>query len=128
MDFFTTRFANMRWSILTPYRAAHWDGANLTMAETPDKTDFPKEDELEPYWLKYYASTFNPARPKKSAMLNQMPMKYWKNMPETRLIPELLQNAESRAKKMIEQSQQNTSAADENNQLPMKKRKSNVIT
>lgn len=108
MDFFTTRFTNMAWSILTPYRAAHWDGQNLTMTDAPDKTEYPKEDELEPYWLKYYASTFNPARPKKSAMLNQMPMKYWKNMPETHLIPELLQKAESRAKDMIKKSRHNT--------------------
>ena len=28
--FFVRRFATMTWSILTPYRSAHWDGASVT--------------------------------------------------------------------------------------------------
>lgn len=104
LPFFQTRFKNMNWSILTPYRAAHWDGENMVLQDTPDPSLAPKDDEIERYWLKYYATTFNPARPKKTAMLSQMPKKYWKNMPETVLIPDLLRSAETRTRKMIRDS------------------------
>lgn len=103
--FFQTRFKNMVWSILTPYVGAHWNGETLTLSQNPDPSFVPKSDEIEKYWLKYYSSTFNPARPKKAAMLNQMPKKYWKNMPETILIPDLLRNSEARARKMIKDSE-----------------------
>ncbi len=56
---------------------------------------------VEKYWLGYYASIFNPVRPKKGAMLNQMPKKYWKNMPETILVKDLLRGADARVKKML---------------------------
>lgn len=108
LPFFTTRFKNMRWSILTPEQAAHYDGSRLTLEDNPDPAHRPTEDRLEKYWLRYYASTFNPARPKKSAMLREMPMKYWKNMPETALIPGLLQGADQRARDMIARSKTNT--------------------
>lgn len=91
----------MRWSILTPYRAAHWDKKSLTLQDNPDKSLWPDNDKVEEYWLTYYASIFNPARPKKKAMLSQMPKKYWKNMPETKLIGELLQTSDQRARDMI---------------------------
>lgn len=103
LPFFQTRFKNMTWSILTPYLAAYWDRQTLAFCKNPDSTIVPQEDEVEKYWLKYYASTFNPARPKKSAMLNQMPMKYWKNMPETVLIKDLLRHSEARTRKMIDE-------------------------
>jgi DNA polymerase len=102
LPFFQTRFRNMTWSILTPYLTAHWDRENLTLAENENPEHRPQKDRIEEYWLKYYATTFNPARPKKQAMLTQMPKKYWKNMPETVLIKEMLQTSEARAKKMIE--------------------------
>jgi uracil-DNA glycosylase len=102
LPFFQTRFKNMVWSILTPYLAAHWDRENLALQENPDPSCVPKEDAIEQYWLKYYASIFNPARPKKGAMLSQMPKKYWKNMPETALIQDLLRQSETRTRKMIE--------------------------
>lgn len=107
LPFFQTRFKNMNWSILTPYMTAHWDGHVLTCQGNPDKSVLPDNDNIETYWLKYYATTFNPARPKKSAMLNQMPKKYWKNMPETVLVKDLLRDSEKRSRKMIEDSRSN---------------------
>ena len=104
LPFFQTRFCNMCWSILTPYRAAHWNGEVLTLEENPSPGLYPDGDQIENYWLTYYANIFNPARPKKSAMLNQMPKKYWKNMPETALVPDLLRNAETRPREMIHRS------------------------
>ncbi|MBK8190970.1 MAG: TIGR03915 family putative DNA repair protein [Vampirovibrionales bacterium] len=93
LPFFTTRFRNMRWSLMTPYRAAHWDGEALTLEDNPDPSRYPAFDEVERYWLQYYASIFNPARLKVKAMSGQMPQKYWKNLPEAALIPELIRRA-----------------------------------
>lgn len=104
LHFFETRFRNMSWSILTPYRAAHWNSKEITLQDNPDPNLYPKDDKVEQYWLAYYANIFNPARPKKGAMLNQMPKKYWKNMPETVLIRDMLRNADQRAKDMVEKS------------------------
>jgi DNA polymerase len=48
--------------------------------------DAPGEDPVEAIWH-YYAAIFNPARLMTGAMMKEMPRKYWKNMPETALIP-----------------------------------------
>ena len=105
--FFRRRFAGMRWSILTPDRCAHWEGEEQASEEdgghrevwfTPgvDRTAAPAEDSLEDAWRLYYRSIFNPARLKVRAMLSEMPQKYWKNLPEARLIPALVQAAHQR--------------------------------
>ena len=44
LDFFQTRFKNMRWSILTPYRAAHWDTETLFLEDNPDPSVVPDDD------------------------------------------------------------------------------------
>ena len=58
------------------------------------------EDASEALWGTYFANIFNPARIHLNAMRSEMPLKYWKNLPETRLIPEMLENAEARVQKM----------------------------
>ena len=83
----------MRWSILTPDRCAHWDGAELSFTDGVDKSQAPTEDKMEALWLTYYANIFNPARVKVHAMQAEMPKKYWRNLPEAALIPSLLQEA-----------------------------------
>lgn len=107
LEFFQTRFKNMRWSILTPYRAAHWNKSNLVLEDNPDPSVYPSSDRIEKYWLTYYANIFNPARIKKNAMLSSMPKKYWKNMPETVLIEDMLKNSEARTRLMILKSSNN---------------------
>ena len=69
-----------------------------------DPADAPREDALEDYWRTYYASIFNPARMKIGAMLKEMPKRYWKNMPETALIPGLVAGAQARERSMVELS------------------------
>ena len=88
--FFVRRFANMRWSILTPKGSLHWDRETLSEGPPARVSDAPSGDPTEDLWRKYYASIFNPARLKVGAMLKEMPRKYWKNMPEAALIPELV--------------------------------------
>jgi len=100
--FFVRRFTGMRWSILTPYRSAHWDGRALHYGPGASKADAPTEDVLEDYWRTYFASIFNPARLKEQAMLSEMPVKYWKNLPEARLIPQLIREARPRTLAMVE--------------------------
>ena len=99
--FFVNRFTSMRWSILTPEVSLHWDGAALSQGPGATKDDAPGGEPVEEVWKTYYASIFNPARVKVGAMLKEMPRKYWKNMPETALVPQLLANAQARESGMI---------------------------
>ncbi len=103
--FFVRRFANMRWSILTPRGSLHWDGQVLREGPPAQKSDAPGGDPAEDLWRRYYASIFNPARLKIGAMLKEMPRKYWKNMPETALIPELIAGAQQREAAMVAQGE-----------------------
>lgn len=99
--FFKRRFANMRWSILTPRGTLHWDGETMREGPPAQKSDAPQGDPAEDLWRTYYASIFNPARLKVGAMLSEMPKKYWKNLPEASLIPQLIAGAQSREAAMV---------------------------
>lgn len=99
--FFQRRFAGMRWSILTPARSAHWDGETLVMGDGADRSDAPDGDALEDLWRVYYANIFNPARLKIDAMVKEMPVRYWKNLPEASLIPGLIREAGGRMQAMV---------------------------
>jgi len=99
--FFVRRFANMKWSILTPAGSLHWDGEVLSEGPAAQRSDAPGGDPMEDLWRSYYASIFNPARLKIGAMLKEMPRKYWKNMPEAALIPELVAGAQKRERAMV---------------------------
>jgi uracil-DNA glycosylase len=102
--FFARRFADMPWSILTPDLCAHWDGSHVTFTPGVSKADAPSEDRLEEIWRRYYASIFNPARLKVKAMENEMPRKYWRNLPEAGLIKPLIASASRRTAEMIDQA------------------------
>lgn len=99
--FFARRFASMRWSILTPDGTASWDGAALDFGPPATRDMAPAEDEMEEFWRTYYASTFNPARLKTQAMRSEMPKRYWKNLPEAALIPELVARSAVRTEAMV---------------------------
>lgn len=99
--FFVDRFATMHWSILTPEISIHWDGTILTEGPGGSKGDAPDADPTEDIWKGYYAAIFNPARLKVGAMLKEMPRKYWKNMPETALVPQLIAGAQAREAAMV---------------------------
>jgi len=109
-DFFVDRFASMRWSILTPELSLHWDGSMLREGPGARRSDAPSGDPLEETWRTYYGSIFNPARVKIGAMLKEMPRKYWKNMPETALVPSLIASAQARESAMVATSRENLGA------------------
>jgi probable DNA metabolism protein len=102
--FFVRRFASMRWSILTPRVSAHWDLSELTFGTGANRADAPQDDRLEDLWRTYYASIFNPARLKTHSMQAHMPRKYWKNMPESELIGELIARSPAATGEMIGQA------------------------
>ncbi|MGB3723802.1 MAG: UdgX family uracil-DNA binding protein [Pacificimonas sp.] len=112
--FFQRRFANMAWSILTPELCAHWDGQALEFSPGATKADAPDGDPVEETWKTYYASIFNPARVKVKAMTAEMPKKYWKNMPESALIPDMIAGARARETTMVDTSRTGVAAAGDN--------------
>ena len=99
--FFTRRFADMDWRIVTPDKTAIFEDGTLRFGPGQAKPPLP-DDAAEGLWTTYFRNIFNPARVKISAMTSEMPRKYWKNMPETRAIPAMLAEAESRVRKMAE--------------------------
>lgn len=100
--FFVRRFTGMRWTILTPYASADWDGERLAIGPGATRADAPSEDDAEALWRTYFSSIFNPARLKVKAMQAEMPKKYWRNLPEASLIPDLIRGAEDKARDMIQ--------------------------
>ena len=108
--FFLDRFASMRWSILTPELSLHWDGVTLREGLGAVRTDAPSSDPTEEIWRTYYGAIFNPARLKIGAMLKEMPRKYWKNMPETALVPGLIASAQARESAMVVTSREKLGA------------------
>lgn len=99
--FFARRFSNMDWTILTPDACVAWDGERLMVSEGADPADAPSEDAQEELWRTYYASIFNPARLNPRQMRQEMPKRYWRNLPEAALIPALIEAAETRAAAMV---------------------------
>nr|WP_253944568.1 UdgX family uracil-DNA binding protein [Pseudogemmobacter hezensis] len=102
--FFAKRFADMDWMIATPRLTAQFIAGSLSFQPGGARPNLPgpdlSEDASESLWATYFANIFNPARVKLDAMRSEMPKKYWKNLPETRLIPDMLKDAESRVARM----------------------------
>jgi uracil-DNA glycosylase len=99
--FFVERYAQMRWTILTPDECVSWDGKCFSFKPGASKEKAPLSDEMESLWKIYYRSVFNPARVKTKAMLAEMPKQYWPNLPETQEITHLLREAPQRVDHML---------------------------
>jgi len=102
--FFVRRFANTPWIIVTPERRAVWDLHELKFGPGGQRNEVPSEDAAESLWREYYASIFNPARLKVDSMRAHMPKKYWRNLPESPLIPGLIAESRRRTQDMIDHS------------------------
>lgn len=100
--FFVDRFGSMRWAILTPQRSLIWDLETLVIGSGVPRSRAPAEDELEDLWRLYYATIFNPARLKLDAMRAQLPVGRWNNLPESRVIPELVRMSRGRVDRMLD--------------------------
>jgi probable DNA metabolism protein len=111
--FFAERFAVMRWTILTPDASVSWDPAakELSFGDGVPRESAPSEDELEVLWNSYYRSIFNPARLNVDAMKSEMPVRYWKNLPEISTLPGLISQSTERVATMVSIQQDKKSAA-----------------
>jgi DNA polymerase len=98
---FVDRFAAMEFAILTPRVSIVWAGGRLSFGSGGRRADAPRGDAFSGAWDVYYRSIFNPARLAPKAMLKEMPKKYWRNLPETRLAPALISAARSREAAML---------------------------
>ncbi len=97
--FFARRFGDMDWVIVTPEITTRFEGGEISH-EAVTTARMELSDETEELWRTYYANIFNPARLKISAMQSEMPKKYWKNLPEAALIPDLIAGAEAQLREM----------------------------
>ena len=105
--FFVERFGTMRWSIITPTASAVWDLVTLAFGPGGSREDVPADDAAEEAWRTYYRNIFNPARLKVGAMKREMPVKYWKNLPEAPLIVPLIRSAGISEAAMVDHPQTN---------------------
>lgn len=113
VPFFAERFAPMNWTILTPDDSATWDPTTHLILFSPGlpREAAPAEDELETLWRAYYGSIYNPARLNQGAMRQEMPVRYWKNLPEVSLLPSLITESAARVRTMVKSQESKPSAA-----------------
>jgi probable DNA metabolism protein len=103
--FFQRRFSTMDWAIITPDETAVWHGNELQFLPGIENFAHRSEDLCEDLWRTYYRAIFNPARIKLKAMKKEMPVRYWKNLPETPIIQEILQEAPARVTAMLKHTE-----------------------
>ena len=111
--FFAERFGPMQWTILTPDASVSWEPGTrqLHWFEGLPRESAPQADELETLWRSYYASIYNPARLNPIAMRSEMPVRYWKDLPEISLLPTLITQSASRVGTMVTTQAAKPSAA-----------------
>lgn len=100
-SFFIDRFANMRFSILTPDLTLHWDRNVECFVPGLRKEDGVPEDAVEDWWRRYYTAVFNPARTNARLMQQHLPKRFWRNLPEATTIMSLIEEAGGRTERML---------------------------
>lgn len=102
-DHFANRMGQNSWLIATPDDGVCWDGAQMLYSQPcPPEWRQLAQRASDPgggLWKTYYESTFNPARLNQSVMQTNLPVRFWKNLPEGRLIPELMSRARAGAQR-----------------------------
>ncbi|HEX8925340.1 MAG TPA: UdgX family uracil-DNA binding protein [Terriglobales bacterium] len=106
--FFAERFAAMKWAILTPGESVYWNGESLQFGGGVPRSSAPGADELESLWSAYYRTTFNPARMNLDLMRQELPVRFWENLPEVQHLSTVVSEAPERLARM--QKQQSASA------------------
>ncbi|WP_454689623.1 UdgX family uracil-DNA binding protein [Achromobacter aloeverae] len=104
-EHFARRMGASTWCIATPAGAAFWDGASLRYSAAPvDGAAAARAgagaDDIEPLWLAYYRSIFNPARLNESALRLHMPVRFWRGLPEAAQIPGMVAAARNGARRV----------------------------
>ncbi len=84
--FFSRRYADMPWSILTPDVCAHWDGHAISFTPGISQTEMPAPNRLEETWRRHFRSD-QPIAP-------EVPKKRRRNLSEASILEPLLSDAE----------------------------------
>jgi DNA polymerase len=70
----------------------------------------PHGDALDELWRTYYANIFNPARLNLRAMKRELPVRHWKTLPETQILPDLIRDAPRRVEDMVAKQRRRSAA------------------
>lgn len=97
VEHFAERLGRATWLIATPDAAALWDGVQMRILRPcPGELRELARGAQDPgtdLWLAYYSATFNPARLNRDVLESSMPVRFWKDLPEGPLIPQLMSQA-----------------------------------
>lgn len=100
---FAERMGLHSWLIATPDDAVLWDGQTMHYSHhCPDDWRLLAQTAKDPgaeLWTTYYESTFNPARLNRDVMQSNLPVRFWKHLPEGPLIPQLMSRARAGAQR-----------------------------
>jgi len=92
-EHFVSRMGKVSWMIATPDASVLWDGATLHNTGPLMNSAADLDDAGEALWLTYYRSIFNPARLNTQVMQSHIPSRFWKNLPEGAIVPQMITNA-----------------------------------
>lgn len=93
---FASRMGKVSWLIATPEASVLWDGTDLHFAGSSLRSEaelIVAADAGEALWLTYYRSIFNPARLNDKLMKSHIPSRFWKNLPEGQVVPDMVTRA-----------------------------------
>ncbi|HEY0490798.1 MAG TPA: UdgX family uracil-DNA binding protein [Telluria sp.] len=97
---FASRMGRVTWMIATPDASVMWDGASLHTTGPLMRGPEDIDDAGEALWLTYYRSIFNPARLNADLLHSHIPSRFWKNLPEGSIVPEMVSQAAAGARKV----------------------------
>ena len=92
-EHFVSRMGKVSWMIATPDASVLWDGATLHNTGPLMSSAADLDDAGEALWLTYYRSIFNPARLNTQVMQSHIPARFWKNLPEGAIVPNMITDA-----------------------------------
>lgn len=102
-DHFAERMGQNSWLIATPDDGVCWDGQRMYYVRPcpPEwrQLTLETEDPGGDLWKAYYENTFNPSRLNRSVMESNLPVRFWKNLPEGALIPQMMSRARAGAQR-----------------------------
>lgn len=100
---FAERMGENSWLIATPDDGVCWNGQTLHhVRPCPPQWQRLAQSAADPggeLWKAYYESTFNPARLNRSVLQSNLPVRFWRNLPEGMLIPQLMSRARAGAQR-----------------------------
>ena len=97
---FASRMGRVTWMIATPEASVMWDGVTLHSTGALMRGPEDIDDAGEALWLTYYRSIFNPARLNAELMHGHIPSRFWKNLPEGAVVPEMVSQAAAGARRV----------------------------